>query len=317
VTTVIDVDRRIGPAEAGRAPASPDESADALVSAWILAHPAEGHARLAALSAAGDARAERLLTALTPKSPTEGDILAQLDDAVRRGAWPELFGASPDTAYHAMRLVAARAAGGHGWGIVFQRVEGDGFDAAGLGPYRYGSNVPPGYHDHPDGRALPFYREDEDDPEPASPFDLDDVEVVGPAGPLELSSAMIGAMNLRPGRVTGARVASSRYALMLRAYLTAHPGAFWGDPRGPAALLDLGDAVDIVVVSDAFEHCVGPSGPEAYPAEWRALPSASRVYRSLARALVARDPSLFVPGTSNLDFRHHALAETGELAVRA
>jgi hypothetical protein len=337
-----DADQRLGPAFDPPAPDAPDATADALVRTWIFAHPSTGCARLASRAKAGDERALRLLADLARHSPAaifglvasalgeaearaifaragvptdldEGTILALLDRAVEIGAWPELFGSSRDTAYHAMRLIAARARGRDGWGIVFQRIEGDGFDATALAPYLFGPHVPLGYHRTWEGHALPFHRVDEELDEGKSPFDLDGMEVVGPRGPLELASSMIAELDLRPGRVTGRGVTSSRHALALRAYLTRNPGAFWGNPREAASLLNLGEAIDMIVVSDAFEHCLGLAGPAAYPAAWRVRPSDSPVYRSLARALVSRYGSDFQPGDSNLDFRLHALIETGEL----
>jgi hypothetical protein len=119
-------------------------------------------------------------------------------------------------------------------------------------------------------------------------------------------------LDLRPGRGTAAGMTSSRFSLMLRAYLTDHPGAFWGDPHEAAALLGLGGHTEVVVVSTAFQHCVGKAGPEAYPLAWKAKPSASPVLRSLARAIVAGDASLFEPGEPDLDFRLHALAPIEE-----
>jgi hypothetical protein len=117
---------------------------------------------------------------------------------------------------------------------------------------------------------------------------------------------------------------------MLRAYLSHYPGAFWDDPRtAPAVLLGGpaylgGDDFDVVVVSDAFEHVLGapveedetgePEARDAPPfdARWRVNPAESPTFQSLARAIVARDSALFVPGPSNLDWRLHALTPVGD-----
>jgi hypothetical protein len=329
-----DADRRSGVDLDAPAPAAPDEDADGLVIAWLYAHPDVGFPLLARRAGPGDARARHMLKSLAQCGPSEifdpvrdalgeeearalfaaagapaaldeGCILATLNGALPDD-WPALFGDAPERAYHALRLVAARAREGDGWGIVVERLEGDDLASAALRPYVYGSNVASG--PLAVDEELPFSIEAGEERAPESPFDLDGVRVDGPRGPLELRTALIAAGDLRPGWATAPGLTSTRFSLMLRAYLTAHPDAFWNDPDEAAAWLGLGEDVEVIVVSDAFQHCVGPDGPDTYPAAWRVPPGASPVFVSLARALVQRDPGRFEPGQPNLDFRLHALA---------
>lgn len=331
-----DADRRSGTHFDEPGAAQPDDAANALVIDWIDRNPAVGFPALAR-RATHDARARLMLKSLAQSAPSEtfAHVRAALGEAPARALfdatgtpaaldescvlvtldagqwseWPALYGPRPERAYHAMRLVAARSRQGERWGVVFERIEGDDFESAALVPYCFGSSVAPGPRAVDD--LLPFRVVDGPE-EAASPFDLEGVRVEGPRGPLVLSNAMLEAFELRPGRATADGVASSRFSLMLRAYLTAHPGAFFGDPRAAASLLGLGDDAEILVVSEAFQHCLSGLGPVSYPAAWLAPPSASPVYRSLARAVLARDGARFEPGEPNLDFRLHALADTGE-----
>jgi hypothetical protein len=57
----------------------------------------------------------------------------------------------------------------------------------------------------------------------------------------------------------------------------------------------------VVVATDAFEHVSGPVSGVS-PKD-RRLPSATHTYRSLAEAIVHRDPDRFRPGKSNVDWR--------------
>jgi hypothetical protein len=115
--------------------------------------------------------------------------------------------------------------------------------------------------------------------------------------------------------VTAEGVPSSRFAVLLRAYLAKFPQAFWGNAREAAALLQLDGDFEVVVDCDAFEHVLGQlgedeaPGPDAYDAAWRIDQDGSETYQSLARAICASDPSEFEPGTSNLDWRLHARFE--------
>jgi hypothetical protein len=318
-----------------------DDSANGLVIEWLYEHPEVGFPCLARQSDLGDERAKRVLKSLAQSgpdevfghvatalgepiargiferagAPTELDepcILVTLDAAMSNDEWPDLFSADADHAYHAMRLVAVRARTGDGWGIAFERIQGADVDSAATQPFLYGSNVVSGHREADD---LPFtiYVEKEDD-DNADVEGFDGVEVEGPAGSLVLKESMLKDLDLRPGLATARRVSSDKLSLMLRAYLAKHPGVFWSDAHEAASWLQLGesDEFEVIAVSDAFEHCVGPDGPAAYPELWKAKPSESAMFQSLVRAIVKRDGSLFEPGESNLDFRLHALAPLEE-----
>jgi hypothetical protein len=352
-------------------PSEPDDGADTLVIEWIYAHPEAGFPALARAAEADDPRAVIMLKSLAQcepsavfgfvsralghgraaaifaaiEAPTEVDeaaILAVLDAVAGTDDWPELCGGEPERAYHGLRLIAARARDGDGWGVLFERIEGEDEESARLQIYCYGTAVGAGApseaataaggaggegegegaNEKGEGAALPLSAR--------SPFDIEGVEVVGPAGPLVLKNAMIEARDLRPGWVTGRGVRSSRYSMRLRAYLAEHPGAFFGDAREAASALQIGEDFDIIVESTAFEHVIGRweipieglsaeearevgllaasmRAPLAHDAPWRIQPSESPVFQSLARAIVARDGSLFRPGASNLDWRLHAV----------
>lgn len=109
-------------------------------------------------------------------------------------------------------------------------------------------------------------------------------------------------------RATGANfdglTESPADVLLVRAYLAAHPGSLSPALSDTVAALS-GKLEDIFLVTDAFEHVLGPAGEGEPPPldRFAVLPSESPTYRSLARALAADDPSLFVPGPSNLDHR--------------
>lgn len=353
-----DADQRHGVALHAPAPAAAADSANGLVIGWIYAHPDVGFAKLAALAAAADPRAALMLKSLAQIGPQEvfghvvaaigearadalftqvgapkeidaAAILVVLDGAAMNdaiGAWPELCCDDADRAYHGMRVVAARARTGDGWGILFERIEGSWEDGAVVQAYAYGSAV--GQGALADGsRPLGFYvdgdeeEEDEDDGDDEDgdndsdedvDLSLDGVEVTGPAGPLVLSEAMVKRHDLRPGATT-APEADPRFALLLHAYMAQHPRSFFGDPREAAELLELGDDFDVVVVSEAFEHVVGPTDRGApHDAAWAKRPSDSKVFQSLTEALVARDGARFRSGASNLDWRLHARADWPE-----
>jgi hypothetical protein len=343
-----DADRRSGVDLDAPAPAAPDEDADGLVFGWVMAHGPSALAPLAGCAAAGDARARLMLKTLADLNPLrtfgaaaaalggveagalfaaigaptrldERVVLWTLSTGARRPDWPELHAADPERAYHALRLIAVRQRRGEGFWIFFQRLEG--IDAASLRieTYCYGTEASgskgwqeaPFHVDHVDqedasGAPLPAEVEQ-------NPYDIEELTVTGPRGPLLLENAMLTALDLRPRLSTAAGAPPSRFVLMLRAYLAVHPGALWDDPRatpeillGPDFLGD--DGFDVLVVSDAFTHALGDAEAGSYDAAWRVDPAASTTYQSLARAIVARDGSLFAPGVSNLDWRLHAVS---------
>ena len=139
-------------------------------------------------------------------------------------------------------------------------------------------------------------------------MEIEGEKVTGVARPLVLHQSMIKEYDLRPGMCVESGN-NSAFNLRLRAYLARFPDAFWVDPKKVVRHLSLGKDPKVLVVSTAFEHVVGP---EQDRAPWDVLPSASPVYRSLARALVKGDAKAFKPGKSNLDWRLHAQHEGDE-----
>lgn len=270
----------------------------------------------------GVAEAEALFAAIGSSTRLdERVVLWTLSTGAGRSDWPELHAADPDRAYHALRLIAVRQRLGEGFWILFQRLEGSDpgslrietwcYGTESIGPR--GTQEVPFYVDYLDQEDLP--RESLPPEVERNPYDIEGLTVTGPAGPLTLTSAMITDLDLRPNLATASDASPSRLVLLLRAYLAVHPGSLWDDPRSaPEALLSgpdyLGDDdFDVLVVSDAFEHVLGPTGADdaSRPdGRWRIDPASSPVFRSLARAIVARDGSLFEPGESNLDWRLHA-----------
>jgi hypothetical protein len=347
-----DADRRSGTNLDAPAPAEPDDDADELVFAWITAH-APTALPLVARRAASDPRARLMLKTMADLNPAktfaavsaalgedearkifaasaapthldERVVLWSLSTGARSGNWPVFHTEDPDDAYHALRLTAVRERGGEGFWVIFQRLEGWHDDSLRIQTWVLGTDANGSmgleqihfYVDHEDQEDVaPEPRAAEDE---ASPYDIEGVTVTGPAGPLTLHNSMIASLDLRPDRAPAGDAPPSRIAVMLRAYLARHPGAFWDDPRAVAeALLGgpayLGDRdFDVVVVSDAFEHVLGAAEDDEdappHEAKWRVDPAESPVFRSLARAIVARDGALFEPGVSNLDWRLHALS---------
>lgn len=159
--------------------------------------------------------------------------------------------------------------------------------------YTYGSECEPGQDHGPDYRA-----ELEED---LGGEGIEGVVVKDWRGSVTLSDAMVEDLDLRPGQSVESHGGHHRANLILRAFLAADPERTWS----PQDLKYLAQSVvekgKVLLVCDAFEHVgVGPGEPGAV------RPSESPVFRSLAEAIVAKDPSLFQPGTSNLDWRLHA-----------
>lgn len=306
--------------------AEPSKAADGALVDWVFAQPAIAFPELALRAEAGDPRGLHVLRGLAgvdpedafahasralgeararaafarAAAPTEIDadaILAMLDNSTSHG-WPDLFG---EPCYHAMRLVAARERGGGGWGLAFERIEGASQDTLARGVYVMGSRVAPGPRTD-EGDVGVFEDEEEEAPEGAA-------IVVGPAGPITVDRALIEQLDLRPDLATGPEEEPTRFAVLVRAYVALHLSTLWAPVEQIVQHLCLGDDPEIIVVSAAFEHTVGPYGIDDYPPRWRVWPRASATYQSLARALIARDAAHFEPGESNLDFRLHALSE--------
>jgi hypothetical protein len=135
---------------------------------------------------------------------------------------------------------------------------------------------------------------------------IEGIEVLGPAGALRCSDRMHQELDLRAGLIT-TRLGppqDSSFIVLVRAYLASFPGGLWPDVASTQAHVGLDDH-EVFLVATAFEHVVEkkpkPATPELVP--FARDPSQSATYRSLARALAARDETLFEPGSSNLDWR--------------
>jgi len=230
-------------------------------------------------------------------SLTESEILAVLDAAAASQddypmPWPGLRGSVGHFELHAMRLIAVRSRRGDDWGILFEVVQGDILEGpheqvrwpATIQQYRYGSRVPSGGRYLEDARPIGMHRV-----VPEGQDTYVGVEVVGPRGKKRLTLTAALVRRLRPGKAA-ARVEDWPSVLAIRARLAEDPGTFWTEPRALAKkTLAIPDAV-VVVETDAFAHTEGP-------------PSASKTYRSLAKAIVSRNPSVFVPHRANVGFR--------------
>jgi hypothetical protein len=223
----------------------------------------------------------------------EGRIVATLDEAVARLVWPrfEVIGFEPSFVYHVMRLVAARA--GHEWGVAIESIQGVSEEESYVHRYGYGSVV--GCEERWDGLGL-FVDGALDPDRPVGN------RVVGPAGPLEVTTELFDRFGLAAGYVSpdGWGYSDGRvFTYMIRAYLAVHPDVVWADPA------------DLVLISGDFEHVVDPEDGYADP-RWRRLPSQSTTYRTLARALATNDAAAFAPGPSNLDWRLHVPAAVAQ-----
>lgn len=225
--------------------------------------------------------------------------------------WPDFWGIVL-TEYHALRLLAVRSRTGDDWGLIFDSVRGSVIDdgvalTASVWSRVYGSRVEIGLHHLSNLRPIELVLPEDRD---RDSLHLEGIEIEGPAGKLLCKGAMIADLDLRPDRVCNLDRSSESPLdkLCIRAYLATFPGSLWPSVESSAALLGIEDA-EIVAVSDAFEHVLGPQIPadrgDLHPLAL--LPGASPTYRSLAEALAARDPARFNPGSSNLDWRRWAV----------
>ncbi len=250
---------------------------------------------------------------------TEAAILDVLDGAASSSndhplPWPARGASVGHFEPHAMRVIAARSKRGDGWGILFEVVQGDLLEGPDdevrwpvtIQQYRYGSRVPAGGKYLVDARpigmhlVLPRGFEGRAFALPAS---FDGVEVVGPKGTkaFSLTDALVKTLRLEPGRACSKRIEDWPSVVAVRARLARDPGAFWIDPRALVKkALTIDDPI-VVVATDHFAHVSGP----AFGARGRdaRLPSASKTFRSLATAIVHRDPKRFDPGAPNVDWR--------------
>jgi hypothetical protein len=304
----------------------PDEleaNARTLRDTWLRAHEPIALARLAELAEAGDdragawlakrgraapttfrellashagvTRADALATRLGfPAALTEQAILERLDDAANAGEWPIFYyNVDGRLEYFAMRLVAARAQTGDAWGVVIQSLCGSYPDAMRIDQMVYGSEIADTNAECADIEQVDW---DGDGFHGAT--------VTGWGDELVLDEGLIDEHDLRYGRCCEVGYHPYRVAV-IRAYLAANP-EWWPPATDALEVMGLGKAT-IIADTAAFEHVLGPNARVGTPdSPWEILPSESRTYRSLAAAIAARDPALFEPGDSNVDWRLHA-----------
>jgi hypothetical protein len=267
------------------------------------------------------AEVEALLNELGIAELRPETITGLLDTYANREApttffpWPFFHpGVDDRCEYHGMRMMAARSRSGDGWGIVLEKITGCHPYEAQVERYFYGNAVNPGMDvdKSPNLNGKEFdlqvdWLDDRDEDDPGH-TKLEGRTIRSHAGSLELHETMIEDLDLRPGESNEGPSGSFQLAVPLRAYLERFPGALWSDPRKLMRLLELGDDAEWIVVSEAFEHVVGPNNDATRGCDrgWDVPPSQSKAYASLARALCARDGSLFEPGISNLEWRRHA-----------
>jgi hypothetical protein len=182
-------------------------------------------------------------------------------------------------------MLVARERGSETWGIVFERLEGAGRDDFRVHRVMY--NIRRGSGETEEEPSFQSFGSN------GAASNGAVARVRGPAGELAVTRALIEERDLRPGWVTAEGVASSRFSVLVRAYLSEHPQAFWLGADEAAALLSFDGEAQILVDTDAFEHTLGSADEAA-------------AFQSLARAVAARDPSQFDPGTPNTDWRLHA-----------
>lgn len=323
--------------EAGEQAGDPGEEAalaEQLCSRWIAARPAlalpwlvaraehdaralawlDARARAGGLGflrelgeALGDADRARALFDRHgwPLTLDASTILAQLDAAAAE-RWPE-FNLAFDgrQEYFALRVIAAREREGSGWGVVFERLSGSYPMSLFVVRFAFGSNLASGaeYEDIVNLDDL-----DIEPPEREDAHLFHGGVIRGPAGELRLDERLLDAWDLRPGKCTEFGYHPMR-ALAIRTYLHHAPGCLWPPVDAALAQLGLADPVALVV-SDAFEHVIGPFQREGVPEQaWQINPSESPTFRSLAAAIVERDAARFEPGVPNTDWRLHAFVD--------
>lgn len=239
-----------------------------------------------ALGSAERARVEKTFRVSAKLEASE--ILAMLDAAAAAEEWPFFQHGFEDVLeYVALRLVAMRGEGDQ-WGICLERLTGGDWDRFRFERHRLGSEVSPGKSATV---AVP-------DVTIEGPAEYDGAAVGstirGPAGALTLTEGDLRALDLRPGRGCEPESGGEQLVL-LRAYLARHPGALWRPLDELATELGLPSVPEAHLVTTAFHHEGGRTKP----------PSASKTYKTLARAIVARDFTLFEPGKDNTDWRKH------------
>lgn len=94
--------------------------------------------------------------------------------------------------------------------------------------------------------------------------------------------------------------ASAPFVAALRRDVAEHPEEYWLTPAAVVGRLRLGEDVEVVADCTAFCHVVGARAGEEERDARAFAPSQSPAYRTLADALVHRDPARFVPGESTV-----------------
>jgi hypothetical protein len=255
---------------------------------------------------------------------TDKDILARLDEVWLGGTGD--FTGTTRTEYHALRLVAGRAVEGDDWFVAIERILGSFIDDIEEEPFAaavWTTACGPRTDDRLSKGKLELLREPRDlrlraSERNATSLSIEGILLTGPGGPLECHDSMIDEHDLRAGLVTNLNqtAESPVDVVLIRAYMAAFPGGLFYPVGHLGTLLGLTAQESYMTVgSTAFEHVIGRPHDDEEPFGWAPLdevsiqPSESEAYRSLASALASRDPSLFRPGTPNLDWRHWARFE--------
>jgi len=298
-------------------PGDPDP--DRLGLEWLQKHRSAAWVALANAATNGDDEAKRVVSLLMTRTPSvarrelkkvgahqfiDGSrnrvsvetILRILDSAAasdddERMPWPKFSAAAGHFEFHAMRLIAVRAEHGDEWGVLVEVIQGDVLDPDARWPatiqqYTYGSNVPIGGRYLQDVRALPVR--------------VKDGALVKPVK-AKLDSSLFERLDLRPGESISGAVEDATSVLAIRAALELARPKLFPHPRPLVTALKVPRPI-VLVVCDAFEHVEGTAWG---PSPLAKLPSQSVAWRSVAEAVVARDPKRFEPGTPNTDWRLH------------
>lgn len=310
-----------------------------LLREWVEVHPDLGYAQLADRAELGEPRARKVFRHLANLDPraafehvalsrgeedtealftalcivrhlTEASVLSVLDLSAEREMdapepqWPMFhWDATPAMIYHGMRLVAVRQRDGNDWGIVMERIGGASPETAVVEPYAYGPNVVPGL-------ASDAVRQIELEVDwPSGDERPEGASVTGTEGRLALTDKLVAKLGLKQRGLGSLDAKEQAFVIGLRAYFAQHPKAFWIAPEKAAEVCKVRGAFDVVMVSYAHTHVLGTVNDVVTRRDkfWQVRPSDTRVFRSLARALVERDPDVFRPGKSNLDWREHPL----------
>lgn len=235
------------------------------------------------------------------------EILQHLDRASTHG-WPEFTGMSR-TEYHALRLTAVRSATSDSWAVVFESVLGSLIASPAEEPFAAGVWTT-GYGPHIDFAARHGEVRDlglRPSERNHRSLHIEGIVVEGPAGTLHARDEMLTTLDLRPGMLTNNEMSAEVPVdvLLIRAYLATFPDSLWYPLDELVALLEVPDA-NVIVSTTAFDHVLGTQefGYDHPPLDAIAIPpSQSDTYRSLAEAIVHRDPARFRPGVSNTDWR--------------